>query len=88
MQIIPWIQSHPLESWLLVSSVVLPILRLKTPEQWVAIADKSPRLHGLMKAMRAAGFDPVGVIKGLIAFLVGKQLPSGTELPPNREVKS
>lgn len=81
MQIIQWIQAHELEAWIIASCVILPLLRLKTPEQWVEVADKNPRLHGLMKAMRAAGFDPVGVLKGVIIFLTGKQLPSGTELP-------
>lgn len=81
MQVLQWIETHQLTVWLIVSSVILPILRLKTPEQWVALAETSPRLHGLMKAMRAAGFDPVGVVKGLITFLTGKALPSGTELP-------
>lgn len=81
MQVLQWIDTHQLTVWLIVSSILLPILRLKTPEQWVEIGDRNPRIHGLMKAMRAAGFDPVGVVKGLITFLTGRVLVSGTELP-------
>lgn len=81
MTALQWLSQHQLEAWFIVSSILLPLLRLKTPEQWVEIADKNPRIHGLMKAMRAAGFDPVGVVKGLITVLTGRELKSGAELP-------
>lgn len=54
--------------WLAVTGILNAALRAKTPEQWVALADKSPRAHALIRILRALGFDPAKLVSAVVDF--------------------
>ena len=68
-QILAWAESH---WWPILSAVLLLVLRSRTPEAWVALGERSPRIQGLLKALRGAGFDPHKVVAGLVQFVTGR----------------
>jgi hypothetical protein len=74
-----FILQHQLLVWLLVSIVVLPLLRKRTPAEWVSLGERKPRVQGLFRMMRGAGFDPPKVLSGLIQFLTGRVRDAGLE---------
>lgn len=51
------------------------LLNLRTPEQWVALGERSPRLQGLLRFARGAGLDPVKALQGIEQMLTGVVTP-------------
>ena len=62
-----------------VGAVLLLVARyvvgLQTPEQWVALGERSPRLQGLLRFARGAGLDPVKALQGIEQMLTGVVTP-------------
>jgi len=66
-----WLAAH---GWhLLVASALVNLLLLRvTPERLVSLAEQHPRAAALVALVRAAGFDPVTVIRALQALLTAR----------------
>lgn len=81
-------------SWPFVSALLIVALRSRTPEAWVALAERSPRLHGVIRLLRAIGLDPVKALSAVGQIVTGRaptravQLadtiapPSPSKVPP------
>ena len=67
-----WLRAHALAAWPVVSLVLILILRTRTPEAWVALGERQPRLQGLIRALRAVGLDPVKLVAGLAQLVTGR----------------
>jgi hypothetical protein len=48
------------------------VLHFKTPEQWVALGEKYPRLQNIIRVMRAVGLDPVKLVTSIIGVVTAK----------------
>ena len=71
--------AHPgIVAWLI--ACVAAIYRSKTPAQWVALGDRLPRLQGLLKLARGAGFEPAKVLEGAEQAITGKRVPDPREV--------
>lgn len=73
--IVQWIVAHKITAIYLLAAIVLVVLRKRTPEEWVALGERSPRWQGVIRAARGAGFDVVKVISGLTQAITGR-IPS------------
>jgi hypothetical protein len=52
-------------AWPIVSGVINVVLRTRTPEEWVELNDRSPRLAAFTRLLRAIGVDPVKMVKAI-----------------------
>lgn len=73
--IVQWIVAHKIAAIYLLGAIVLVVLRKRTPEEWVALGERSPRWQGVIRAARGAGFDLAKVISGLTQAITGR-IPS------------
>lgn len=64
--------------WMLLSAVINLALRKKTPEQWVAFAEKNPRTAALVRLCSSLGIDLSKAILALKGFLNAKAQSSKT----------
>lgn len=71
-QILAWLSSHAAEVWPVVSAVLLVVLRSRTPEQWVALGETSPRWQGVIRLLRAVGLDPAKALSALGQIVTGR----------------
>ena len=67
-----WLRTHALAAWPVVSLVLILVLRTRTPEAWVALGERQPRVQGLIRALRAVGLDPVKLVAGLAQLVTGR----------------
>jgi len=58
--------------WPILSAIVNLLLKQHTVDEWIAFADKNPRLAALTRLFRAAGLDPTKTVQALVAFINGK----------------
>lgn len=58
-----WAKAHPTETALLVTAVVNTALRHKTPEEWIALAERRPVLAFVLGLVRDLGVDPVSALR-------------------------
>lgn len=58
----------PIVCWFVFSGTLNFIFWLKSPEQWIAFAERSPRLAALVKLVRAMGLNPVFALDALRQF--------------------
>jgi hypothetical protein len=71
--------AHPgVVAW--VVATVVAIYRSRTPAQWLALGEKTPRVQGLLKAARALGIDPARAVEALAQVVTGKRVPDPREL--------
>ena len=75
VNIVQWIVAHKITAIYLLGAIVLVVLRKRTPEEWVALGERSPRWQGVIRAARGAGFDVAKVISGLTQAITGR-IPS------------
>ncbi len=75
-----WLRAHALAAWPALSLVLILILRTRTPEAWVALGERHPRVQGLIRALRAAGLDPAKLVAGLAQALTGRAPVDSREL--------
>ena len=52
-------------AWPAFTAVVNVVLRTRTPEEWVARCEESPRLAAFTRLLRATGLDPVKMVQAL-----------------------
>lgn len=57
-EILDWLSSHWTAAWPVVSAVLILVLRSRTPAEWVALGERSPRWQGVVRLLRAVGLDP------------------------------
>lgn len=85
-----WFHQHP-GPWLLglwiIGAVMTVALRAKTPEQWVALAESSPRLAGSIKLVRKIFPDLPGAIVALRQIVLGVAASRGVPLPKVEDEK-
>lgn len=65
---VDWVATHPAETWLVVSLVINLALRARTPEQWVALAERRPALAACLEVVRALGVDPARALRAVQLF--------------------
>lgn len=53
-------------------ATAIGLVRLRTPEQWANLIANNPRLAGLVKIARGAGFDFHAVVEGLALLVLGQ----------------
>lgn len=66
---------------LVLTGLVNVATRLKSREQWIALADSKPRLHAALTLLRAIGIDPVQAWDAVVALLTGRAIASQSALP-------
>lgn len=74
-----FVAAHPgAVAWL--TATGLAVYRSRTPEQWIALGESNPRLQGLFKMSRGAGFEPARVLEGAAQVATGRRIPDPREL--------
>ena len=58
--------------WPAASAVLVLLLRARTPEQWVALGEKRPRIQGAIRLLRALGVDPVKAVAAVVQIVSGR----------------
>lgn len=58
--------------WPAASAILILLLRSRTPEQWVALGEKRPRVQGAIRLLRALGVDPVKAVAALQQIVTGR----------------
>lgn len=67
-----WAREHWSLAWPIVSAVLVLVLRSRTPEEWVALGERSPRSQGAIRLVRALGLDPVKALAALSQIVTGR----------------
>lgn len=57
--------------WPAITGLLNIILRTRTPEEWVALNDQSPRRAAFTRFLRATGLDPVKMVASIAEFTNG-----------------
>ena len=70
--LLAWLSSHGAAVWPIVSALLLVALRSRTPEQWVALGETSPRWQGVIRLLRAVGLDPAKALSALGQIVTGR----------------
>jgi hypothetical protein len=71
-QLLSWLSDHAASLWPIVSALLLVALRSRTPEQWVALGETSPRWQGVIRLLRAVGLDPAKALSALGQIVTGR----------------
>lgn len=71
-QILAWLSAHWTAAWPVVSALLVLLLRSRTPEQWVALGESSPRLQGVVRLLRAVGLDPAKAVSALVQIVTAR----------------
>jgi len=71
-QIVQWITDHAAALWPVVSALLLVVLRAHTPDEWVALGERSPRAQGVIRLLRAVGLDPAKALSALSQIVTGR----------------
>lgn len=71
-QILDWLSSHAVGLWPVVSALLIVALRARTPEEWVAMGERSPRVQGVIRLLRAVGLDPAKALSALAQIVTGR----------------
>ena len=67
-----WLREHWSLAWPVVSALLLLVLRSRTPEEWVALGERSPRWQGVIRLLRAVGLDPSKTVSALTQIVTGR----------------
>lgn len=70
--ILDWLSSHWTAAWPVVSAALVMVLRSRTPEEWVALGERSPRLQGVVRLLRAVGLDPAKAVSALVQIVTAR----------------
>jgi hypothetical protein len=60
---------HPAEGWFIASAFLNLALRVRTPEQWIALGEAHPLAAMLIRQVRALGVDPAKAILAARTYL-------------------
>lgn len=58
--------------WPLITGAINTFIGMKTDEEWLAFAEANPKLGAVSKFLKAAGLNPVGVVKAVRTFFAKK----------------
>lgn len=67
-----WASEHLAVLWPILSALLVLVLRSRTPEDWVALGERSPRLQGVIRLVRALGLDPVKAVSALTQIVTAR----------------
>lgn len=67
-----WASEHLAVLWPILSALLVLVLRSRTPEDWVALGERSPRLQGVIRLVRALGLDPVKAVSALVQIVTAR----------------
>lgn len=67
-----WAREHWSLAWPVVSAVLVLVLRSRTPEEWIALGERSPRAQGAIRLVRALGLDPIKALAALSQIVTGR----------------
>lgn len=70
--ILTWAREHLAVLWPILSAALVLVLRSRTPEDWVALGERSPRLQGVIRLVRALGLDPVKAVSALTQIVTAR----------------
>lgn len=59
-------------AWPFVSALLVLAFRTRTPAEWIALGERSPRIQGAIKMLRGAGLDPPKVLEGAVQVFTGR----------------
>ena len=59
-------------AWPIVSAILVLAFRTRTPAEWIALGERSPRVQGAIKMLRGAGLDPPKVLEGAVQVFTGR----------------
>ena len=71
-QILEWLSSHAVALWPVVSALLIIALRTRSPEEWIAMGERSPRVQGVIRLLRAVGLDPAKALSALVQIVTGR----------------
>ena len=71
-QILDWLSSHAPALWPVVSALLIIALRTRSPEEWIAMGERSPRVKGVIRLLRAVGLDPAKALSALVQIVTGR----------------
>ena len=71
-QILEWLSSHAVALWPVVSALLIIALRTRSPEEWIAMGERSPRVQGVIRLLRAVGLDPAKALSALAQIVTGR----------------
>jgi hypothetical protein len=67
-----FVRAHWPLVWPILSALLVLVLRARTPEAWVALGERHPRVQGAIRLLRALGLDPVKAVSALVQVLTGR----------------
>lgn len=80
--VLAWYASHHAEvheiiglTFLLINGLVTLMLRIQPLTNWVAVAERSPRIAALVRLLGALGIQPVQILQALVDLLRGTASP-------------
>jgi len=71
-QILEWLYAHAVALWPIVSALLIIALRTRSPEEWIAMGERSPRVQGVIRLLRAVGLDPAKALSALAQIVTGR----------------
>lgn len=57
-----------LAAWVVLSSVLNVLFRLKTPAEWIKFAEANPKVNGVVKLIRGWGVDPAAALEAMQVY--------------------
>lgn len=84
-QILDWLSSHWTAAWPVVSAVLILVLRSRTPAEWVALGERSPRWQGVVRLLRAVGLDPAKAVSAFVQIVTARA-PAAVPPSPSKVV--
>lgn len=76
-----WARENLALLWPILSALLVMMLRSRTPEAWVALGERSPRLQGVIRLLRALGLDPVKAFAALVQIVTARVPTAPIALP-------
>lgn len=67
-----WIVNHPAEAWFIISAFLNLALRVRTPEQWIALGERHPWAALAIRQVRAWGMDPTASLRAVQKFAAAR----------------
>jgi hypothetical protein len=86
----PWNYVAAVFLWPAITGIINAALWVKTPEEWVALAESEPKRKALIKALRTFGFEPINflaAVKVLLSPTRPAALPEAAPEAPPAEVR-
>ena len=70
-QILEWLYARAVALWPVVSALLIVALRAAL-RRWIAMGERSPRVQGVIRLLRAVGLDPAKALSALAQIVTGR----------------